>query len=354
MANYTPSSGNVFKDLGLPEPEEKLAKAKLAYKINRLIATQEMTQKEAAVFLEISRYKMTQLRNGRLNNFTIEHLTSLLEKLEFQIQSNAYDYMQGGIEAYQKGNIDDAINYCNKVIALDPDASTVSISYYTRGVAYLSEEVYESAIKDFNKALELGYALHTDNLGIYFLRGWAYYLQKDYDHAIEDCNVMIGLNSEEAMSYFLRGLTYGKKGELDNAIKDFTKVIKLKSRDAEAYNNRGVAYSNKGELNSAIKDFTRAIKLKPNYTNAYYNRGVAYSNKGELNSAIRDFTEVIKLEPNYINAYDNPWETRLHIGVCEEVKTDLTTVGNMDRNFMTPPPRDYELPEGTATMLESR
>ena len=91
MADYTLSSGNVFKDLGLPEPEEKLAKAKLAYKINCLIAAQEMTQKEAAVFLGLSRYKMTQLRNGRLNSFTVDYLVSLVEKLERHIQFNAYD-----------------------------------------------------------------------------------------------------------------------------------------------------------------------------------------------------------------------------------------------------------------------
>ena len=44
------SSGNVFKDLGLPNPNERLAKAKLAYEINRLIADQGLTQKEASHF----------------------------------------------------------------------------------------------------------------------------------------------------------------------------------------------------------------------------------------------------------------------------------------------------------------
>ena len=88
MADYTHSSGNVFKDLGLPAPDERLAKAKLAYKINRLIVTQGMTQKEAAVVLGISRYKMTQLRNGRLNNFAVDHLGSLLEKLEYHVRLN--------------------------------------------------------------------------------------------------------------------------------------------------------------------------------------------------------------------------------------------------------------------------
>jgi len=88
MANCTLSSGNVFKDLDLPLPEERLAKAKLAHKINRLIAMREMTQKEAANCLRISQYKMTQLRNGRLKSFTIDALSSLLEKLECHTQLN--------------------------------------------------------------------------------------------------------------------------------------------------------------------------------------------------------------------------------------------------------------------------
>ncbi len=86
MANYTLSSGNIFKDLGLPLPDERLAKAKLAYEINTLIAEQGITQKDAANCLKISRYKMTQLRNGRLNSFTVDDLGFLMKKLENQIQ----------------------------------------------------------------------------------------------------------------------------------------------------------------------------------------------------------------------------------------------------------------------------
>ena len=86
MADYTLSSGNVFKDLGLPSPNERLAKAKLAYKINRLIANQGITQKDAADFLGISRSKMTALRNGRLKNFTIDYLVSLLRRMNSDLQ----------------------------------------------------------------------------------------------------------------------------------------------------------------------------------------------------------------------------------------------------------------------------
>ena len=86
MADYTPSSGNVFKDLELPTPEERLEKAKLAYKINRLIAIRGMTQKAAADFLRMRRSKMSDLRNGRLQDFTINYLSFLLEKLEDHVE----------------------------------------------------------------------------------------------------------------------------------------------------------------------------------------------------------------------------------------------------------------------------
>ena len=82
MADYIISSGNIFKDLGFPNPDEELAKVKLASQINRLIANQGMTQKEASEFLEISRSKMTSLRNGRLRKFSIDTLFSLVRRIE--------------------------------------------------------------------------------------------------------------------------------------------------------------------------------------------------------------------------------------------------------------------------------
>ena len=86
MADYTVSSGNVFKDLGFPNPDEELAKVKLGSKINRLITDKGMTQKEAAGFLGMSRRKMTDLRNGRLGEFSLDLLFSFLGKLDHHVE----------------------------------------------------------------------------------------------------------------------------------------------------------------------------------------------------------------------------------------------------------------------------
>lgn len=47
------SSGNVFADLGLPHPEERLAKAALALELTRLIEARGLTQRAAAAVLGI-------------------------------------------------------------------------------------------------------------------------------------------------------------------------------------------------------------------------------------------------------------------------------------------------------------
>jgi len=47
--DYTVSSGNVFADLGVADPDEADTKAELAVQINSLIGSRGMTQNQEAV-----------------------------------------------------------------------------------------------------------------------------------------------------------------------------------------------------------------------------------------------------------------------------------------------------------------
>jgi len=75
------SSGNVFADLGLPQPEDRLAKAELARKISELIAERRLTQLEAAALLRIDQPKISALVRGRLAGFSLERLVRFLNAL---------------------------------------------------------------------------------------------------------------------------------------------------------------------------------------------------------------------------------------------------------------------------------
>ena len=82
----TESSGNVFADIGVAEPEKYLAKAKLAQKINSIIDKRGLKQKAAAEVLEITQPKVSLLKCGRLEDFSIEKLISFLNKLDRDVE----------------------------------------------------------------------------------------------------------------------------------------------------------------------------------------------------------------------------------------------------------------------------
>ena len=77
----TESSGNVFADMGLAEPEAELTKAQLASHIREVIRRQRLTQVAAAARMGIDQPKVSVLLNGRLANFSSERLMRLLTAL---------------------------------------------------------------------------------------------------------------------------------------------------------------------------------------------------------------------------------------------------------------------------------
>ncbi len=82
----TRSSGNVFADLGRPQPEEALAKARLAYEIERSIRKWGLTQADAAKVLGVDQPKVSALRNGRLSGFSVERLIRFLNRLNRDVE----------------------------------------------------------------------------------------------------------------------------------------------------------------------------------------------------------------------------------------------------------------------------
>jgi predicted XRE-type DNA-binding protein len=74
-------SGNVFADIGLPNPEERLAKAELAIRIAAAIRARRFTQARAARILKIDQPKVSRLLRGRLWGFSTDRLMHFLTLL---------------------------------------------------------------------------------------------------------------------------------------------------------------------------------------------------------------------------------------------------------------------------------
>lgn len=89
--DYIIGSGNVFKDLGFENPEDELAKVRLASIINEIIEERGFTQDHAGKILGVNQPKISALKNGRLKGFSIERLFSFLGKLDQHIEITITD-----------------------------------------------------------------------------------------------------------------------------------------------------------------------------------------------------------------------------------------------------------------------
>jgi predicted XRE-type DNA-binding protein len=82
------SSGNVFADLGVTDPQEALAKAQLARAICLLIEKEGLTQEAVAERLGVDQPKVSALVRGRLKDFSTDRLLRFLVKLGHDVRIN--------------------------------------------------------------------------------------------------------------------------------------------------------------------------------------------------------------------------------------------------------------------------
>jgi predicted XRE-type DNA-binding protein len=82
------SSGNVFADLRVDNPEEHLAKSELAARILKIIQSRRLTQAAAGKILGITQPKVSALLRGSLDGFSTDRLFRFLNRLGCDVQIN--------------------------------------------------------------------------------------------------------------------------------------------------------------------------------------------------------------------------------------------------------------------------
>jgi predicted XRE-type DNA-binding protein len=84
----TPSTGNVFRDLGFRrgEAEHLLVRADLLIQVQKLIASRRLKQREAAALLRISQPRVSDLIRGRIDLFSTDMLIDMLARLGARVR----------------------------------------------------------------------------------------------------------------------------------------------------------------------------------------------------------------------------------------------------------------------------
>lgn len=145
-------------------------------------------------------------------------------------------------------------------------AESPEITGLDQAKASLSESrarQYESVIKLYSQAIRSGKLSGDNLLTAYRNRGKAYFRQREYDTAIDDYDRAIELNPKDAALFDARGSAYYHKADYERAISDYTEAIRLQPEDANPYYNRCLAYARTARKSEAIDDCQTALRFKP-------------------------------------------------------------------------------------------
>jgi predicted XRE-type DNA-binding protein len=82
----TESSGNVFRDIGLRNPDQHLAKAELVYRLHSIMRERKLTQRKTASILGLEPSKLGAIFQGHFTAYSTVRLLRFLVALRDDVE----------------------------------------------------------------------------------------------------------------------------------------------------------------------------------------------------------------------------------------------------------------------------
>jgi tetratricopeptide (TPR) repeat protein len=180
-----------------------------------------------------------------------------------------------------------------------------------KGRELLKQGQYEAAVDHFTRALDearrhdLLAEANAREAQVYFDRGLAYLKMGFPDTALEDFNAAIDRFPEYAEAFQERARAFVELGDVYKSLRDSTQAIRLKPRSAEAYRLRGDVYMRRAQYDRAVADLQQAIKQEPALAaqaglrvgEAYYKWSQELSEAGDEAGAADKLAKARELNP---------------------------------------------------------
>jgi lipoprotein NlpI len=163
---------------------------------------------------------------------------------------------------------------------------------YQRATAYVFDQNFEAAARDFESAA----ALAPTHLGARLGLADTYLQMKRPDKAEAAYTAAVQSAPNNPLVYNNRGMFFQQQGKLQNAIADFTRAVEIEPKFTVAYTNRGFAALAEGNPLAAEADFTASLKVDPSQPLVYSLRGTSRLSQGNPQGAIEDYGQVLRID----------------------------------------------------------
>ena len=178
-----------------------------------------------------------------------------------------------------------------KIVTLDAPEFSNNL-YFNLGLAFQSLELYEDALFNYDKAIELKSDAYQD----WNNRGNILCNLDRYEDALKNYKRSIELNSHTPKPYHNRGRLLRDLERHEEALVDYAKALDLDSSDALSWHGMGVALEDLERYDEALANYAEALDLNPSESIFWSSRGYLLRNLRRYEEALSDFDQCLQLK----------------------------------------------------------
>jgi Ca-activated chloride channel family protein len=142
----------------------------------------------------------------------------------------------------------------------------------------------------------IGDAANQENAETYNQRGLALMSAENFDEAIKAFKEAVRLKPDFAEAFYHLGDSYMEMGDAKQAVDAYKESINQKPDFVEAYDHLGIAYEARRDNKRAVESFAEAIRLDPKAKTSYYNLGVFYAQHDKQKDALSQYKVLQSLD----------------------------------------------------------
>lgn len=220
----------------------------------------------------------------------------------------------GNLEVYEQALID-----YTKAIELRPYSY---LPYFKRGLLRDRFLKYKEALEDYEEAYTYAWGKEA-KIKIRIHRSRLKAQLGERDVAIRDLEKALLEDRENRNLLNTLALIHLDLEEFPKALKYLNRSLEFHPNDPVTFSNIGFVALNSGKYEQAINIYSEQIKKDDSFSYMYSNRGFAKFNMGDKEGALEDFNTSIELNPINSFAYKNRAILYLDLGKNEEACADL-------------------------------
>jgi serine/threonine protein kinase/serine/threonine protein phosphatase PrpC len=162
--------------------------------------------------------------------------------------------------------------------------------YVTKGTAYIEEGMWDKAISELQKAIEI----KPDSFSANFQIALAYKEKGQLELALRHCKKSLDLFPGFAEGHIRLGDILYERGNRDRAREEFEIAVAAAPNSADAYSAFGTYYFKEALYSQAVRVFRRALELEPGNEQAKANLDMSLQRAKSITGAVAESASKVR------------------------------------------------------------